>query len=314
MSAMGVRYALGDQGFFFESQTPKFLGEVPDHVPMQPLPMHIWRQSFSIAENIRLEAIAVRLATYGKSKLPGTVLLRLHDAKNESLAVAEIEANRVEDNAMSVFKLPKPLELASGVYSFDIQYQDGGSRPLTAWYTPANASNCALQVDHNDLVGCLDMQLMTKKSGVGHFEPILSKGATFLLENKDVPSGPYFVSDLHDLPGKTSSDDVVVRNNNKPDFVIEYRGERAGFIVLPMYFGRGWKASLNGAKVKPEMYLGGLPAFRVIGKSTLYFFYRPISNTVGKWISLSTALALLLLLVLRSFYVGFRNRRESVSG
>ncbi|OOG51067.1 hypothetical protein [Rhodanobacter sp. C01] len=313
MAALGIRYAMGDSGLSYDSLTPVFQGDasaLPPNQPIPPLPDHSVTQKFSLDHDYRLVVVTVRLATYGESGLKGQVALQLYrDNFPAPLARVALDASSIRDNMMASFQLPVPLDLAPGKYSFTLNYSDGGQNKLTAWYKPADATNCSLVIDGNAMPGCLDMQLSRLRSSIGPFVTIASNHGIQLLENTEVPSGPYFVERLDQWPDRGSSSSVVVRNLKSHDFDLEYSGTRAGYVVVPMNIVRGWRVTLDGRVVQPANYLGGLPAVKVNAGASIKFRYMPYSIQYGKWISLLT----LLILLLAASIVTWRGRSSRAS-
>jgi hypothetical protein len=316
MGALGVRYALGDSGLAYGSLSADFANTakaLPANQPIAPLNDHAVRQSFVLGNNYHLLGIGVRLATYGKSDLKGQVALQLYrDNRLVPLARVSMTASSITDNAMASFKLPQPLDLAPGNYSFTLDYSDAGHDKLTAWYTPASGSNCSLQIDGKPVAGCLDMQWFSERADMGPFVPIASSHGIHLLENTNVPAGPYFVARLDQWPDHESAAQVAVKNLKSHEFSLEYSGTRPGYVVVPMNMPRGWQVKLDGRSVAAVNYLGGLPAVKVAGAASIKFRYMPYSVMYGKWLALLTALMLLLAGVLPTLRRLFGARQDAV--
>ena len=299
MAALGVRYVLGDAGIVLAGPRPDF-GQntiVPAHAPLPPMPGVDWVQFFDLTTTFRPQALFVRLATYARAGLAGEVVLTLYrNGEIEPIARSTIEASKVLDNQMATFPLPKALVLAPGSYRFHFTYQHAGAGDrLTAWFTPAPAKNCSLQLNGKKVPGCIDLELAAPRDDMGAFSPIASRNGMYLLENTNVPAGPYFLHELSGWPNRESSNETRLIARTGPDFQIRYFGPDYGFVVVPMNFPKeDWHVRLNGREVLPERYLGDLPAFRVDGPATLDFSYRPRSLRFGAWISLAMLLGLLL--------------------
>jgi hypothetical protein len=298
MGALGIRYALGDSGLTYTSLAPDFRKTsrpLPSHQPIPPLPDNAIRQYFVLDESYRLAKVGVRLATYGKANLKGEVTLQLYsDHRPQPLARVSVKASSIIDNMMASFNLPSPLDLAPGKYSFALNYSDAASDKLTAWFTPAAGGNCFMRINGKPVVGCLDMEFSSERPDMGPFVPIASSHGIHLLENANVPAGPYFVAQLDQWPDHESAANVAVRNLKSHEFSLEYSSSRPGYVVVPMNMPRGWQVKLDGHVVRPVNYLGGLPAVKVKGPANIKFRYMPYSVMYGKWISLLTAVILLL--------------------
>ncbi|WP_156459038.1 hypothetical protein [Rhodanobacter sp. Root480] len=312
MSALGVRYVLGGAEVAFAGLRPNFGQdvEIPVHKPLPPMPGHEWVQSLNLVSSYHPQAMLVRLATYSRADLVGEVVMTLYrDGEAEPIARSVVDASTVLDNHMAVFQLPKTLVLAPGNYRFIFSYQHAGATDrITAWYTPAAAENCSLRVDGNPISGCIEFDLAAPRDDAGTFVPVASDNGMHLMENTNVPSGPYFLPTLSAWPGRESSNEVRLLGRDETDFTLEYLGTRPGFVVVPMNFPKkDWLVRMDGTEVFPEWYLGGLPAFSVNGPTTLEFSYRPNSLRYGTWISLITLLGLL------SGWAFFARRRRGAS-
>jgi len=298
MAALEVRYVLGDSGIRLAGLRPDFGQDavVPGSVPLPPMPGTVWVQSLSLAGTYHPQAMLVRLATYARTGLAGEIVMTLYrNGKAEPIAHSTIEASTVVDNQMATFPLPESLTLVPGDYRFKFAYEHAGAADhLTAWYTPAPAKNCSMQLDGKTIPGCIDFELAMPRRDVGAFVPVASKNGMHLMENTNVPTGPYFLPALHAWPDRESSNEVQLLSRTGPDFRLKYLGSAPGFVVVPMNFPeKDWHVRLNGREISPEWYLGALPAFSVDAPATLEFTYKPRSLRYGTWISLTTLLGLL---------------------
>lgn len=311
MAALLVRYVIGDGGVALVGLRPDF-GEgavVPSPVPLPPMPGREWVQSLSLASTYHPQAMLVRLATYAKTGLKGEIVMTLYrDGNPEPVARSAVKASAVLDNQMAAFRLPNGLVLTPGEYRFRFAYQHAGAADhITAWYTRAPAKNCSLQLEGRVLPGCIDFELARIRSDMGAFVPVASENGMHLLENTNVPAGPYFLPTLNSWPNRESSDDVRILGRNGPDFRLKYFGSAPGFVVIPMNFPiKDWQVRTNGREISPKWYLGALPAFSVGAQTTLEVTYRPRSLRYGIWISLTTLLGLLF-----GWVVAARRRRAA---
>lgn len=299
MAALGVRYVLGDSGIVSAGLQPDFGRNVaiPGPAPLPPMPGREWVQSFNLATSYHPLALLVRLATYAKTGLTGEVVMMVYrNGEQEPIARSTIEASTVLDNQMATFPLPKTLVLAPGDYRFKFTYQHAGTTDrLTAWYTPAPAKNCSLELDGKTMQGCIDFELVKAREDLGAFVSIASENSIYLMENTNVPAGPYFLPTLDASPNRESSKEIRLLGRKGSDFKLDYLGSGSGFVVVPMNLpAEDWCVRLNGRNISPEWYLGGLPAFAVGGPATVEFNYRPRSLRYGTWISLTALLGLLL--------------------
>jgi hypothetical protein len=68
--------------------------------------------------------------------------------------------------------------------------------------------------------------------------------------------------------------------------MVNYRGNEAGYLVIPMRAFPAWEVRINDTKVSPETFLEILPAIYVTGSSKLVIKYRPFRNLMDyflKW-------------------------------
>jgi hypothetical protein len=293
MSAMGVRYVLCDCDSSYDSQTPLF--ESPPMrtpgiaLPRQP-PSH-WVQSFLLAQPAGLHAIRLNMATYGKSGLPGHVTLTLYPGNDSRpIAASTLAAAQILDSRMAIFAFEHPLALQAGSYRFTVQYDSPRGAPMTVWSKPLKAANCTLTVDGALVAGCMDFQLQVLRTTPSRFRPIAAADGLRLLENTQVPAGPYFLGSLSTYPDRYSADQVTVADISSTGFTLQYHGQGTGYLVVPMQWSRDWQASDQGGNVPAVPYLGLLPAFAVHGPAMLRFQYHSAAWSFT-WISIVALLA-----------------------
>jgi hypothetical protein len=298
LNALGVRYAIGDDDLIHTRFSGDFGGAapIPSRAPLPPMPQNEWIQSFNLRSNYCLTAIRLQLATYGRKGQKGRVSLRLYKGSEPSpIATSILTAGNIADNQVVSFTMPAPLELEPGNYRFSVDYSESSpGDEITAWYIPAPGKNCSLLVDGKPQVGCMYMDWLSNRTDMGGFKAIASESGIYLLENMDVPAGPYFLPHLDVWPANDSSSHITVDASQISNLSIRYSGTESGFIVLPMTINHDWLVKLNGQDVEPQRYLGSLPAIPVDGPSQLDFIYQPLYLSYGSWITLAALLGLIL--------------------
>jgi uncharacterized membrane protein YfhO len=96
----------------------------------------------------------------------------------------------------------------------------------------------------------------------------------------NAPDGAYFVQNM-DPKSALIVNDVHTERHNAEKVVVNYIGNTAGYIVLPIRWFSGWVAYQNGLKQQPESYLGMLLAIKVNGPSEIKFSYEPTYLSLG---------------------------------
>lgn len=295
LSALGVRYVIGDGGLYGSGITPQLKGgkATGPSVALPPLPLSRWQQSITLVKGISLDAVGVRMATYRRTDLAGNLQLSIRRNGDAAPIAKSIKpAAQVADNAMARFVFSEPLDLPAGSYEIAIEYLGAPQADrITAWSLPGVGENCALLVNSAPAQGCIDFKLIASDEDA-HFAEIASEHGIFLFENRDVPGGAYFLSDLRTYPNASSSQDVVLEKYSDAEFELSYRDRNPGYLIVPMTFARGWTVHVGEQKVRPGKYLGVLPAVPVQGPVRVRFSYEPPSLVYGAWVMLVTLLGL----------------------
>ncbi len=273
---------------------------------LPPMPAHRYAQQFKVINAQRLTGISVRLATYRKTDIGGTINLTLNDNGGTQLATVTRPARSIIDNAMEDFYFPAPVELMPGTYVFALSFSDqGDTRPITAWaYVNRSAQQAPLAVDGHRVDGTIDYVLHIQNSD-SPFREVFSGAGVTVLENSRSPDGPYFLSSVEQAPDARSGDEIEVTSYRADRFTLQYRGAPAGYIVVPMNMQRDWNVLVNGKPAETTLKEGVMPAVRVSGLAEIEFDYRP---RVKQWlIPWMFAVALMLVLMV---YADRRTRRS----
>lgn len=282
----------------------------PPHAPtstrtaLPPLPANAWTQAIRIDQpGVRLSGISIRLATYQRVGLSGTVTLTLRDAAQQTVASTTIQARGVQDNLMQVFRFQHPVGLSQGTYDLSVGYHPdprAKGDQLTAWAfnTPERPTTLAVNGQPQHLM--VDYALLADPSGDAPFRAVLTADGTTVFENTASPGGPYFLASIGDQPTAASGQAVSVVAYRPSAFSLRYQGTSAGFVVIPMGFTRGWQVTADGKPVKYDLKDGLMPAVPVTGPTTIAFAYEPEAS---RWLALW---GLLTLLALGTTYLGDR--------
>jgi hypothetical protein len=278
------------------------------HRPLPSMPAHDWYQHFSPEQPMLLAGISVRLATYRRSDLEGSVQLELRDSTNKELARAEIDARYLVDNAYADFYFPRPIMLAKGSYGFSLVYAPpSGTQPrrLTAWATESEAPESGLLVDGSPSPGVMEYLLHPGTGARGPFQRVFTGAGISVYENTSSPDGPYFVGSLDDIPDARSGRHVRLEKYAPARFVMRYSGGESGFVVVPTSVSSEWAVTVNGEPTKTKTMAGVMPAVPVEGPATIRFEYKP---GVARWLAgwLASLVGFLLVMWLVDRWLGKR--------
>jgi hypothetical protein len=308
MASFNVRYVAIDSSRHPISDTPIAPVARGRHVALPPMPAHAYTQRLTLKQGgISAEGIAVRLATYRKSGLPGTVTMTLRDAGGTTIAAGSNNASSVVDNTYLYFAFRAPVTLNAGQYEFSIHYtRPATSDPrLTAWTFARPTPGASLLVDGKPHAGNIDFKLYTASNG--SFRRVFASGRTAVLENTRSPDGPYFLPKISDQPDRQSAYPMRVESYSPARFTLRYTGSDAGVVVVPMTAGAGWDAQVNGVPADYQLKDGVMPAVSVAGPSVITFQYHPQAlNWWPAW------LAALLGTVCAMLWIDHRLRRRVV--
>jgi hypothetical protein len=171
---------------------------------------------------------------------------------------------------------------------------------LTAWTTIRNQENRDSYLEVNGVQ--TDFSL---KFQIGYYDKmdILSSERwniidlekdIFILENRRVNNSAYFVEDLDASHNRIDFSGLDVSRPAADLIKIDYSGNSAGWIVLPMHLNSGWKAFVDGRQVNYNTYLDMLPAIPVQGAGHVSFEYHSESSRTGATMSMAGIFIFLL--------------------
>lgn len=307
MAAYNVRYAAVDSRSRADSELVVAPGSKEKHAPLPPMPRSNYRQVFEAPRSgtSTLAAISIRLATYHKSGLPGTVLLILEDETGTVLRESKVDAAAVKDNALERFTFDRPVVLHdSQRYAFRLDYEPGtGSPPrLTAWSFPLPARDSLLTVNGDLHAGIVEYELhFEKPPSDRHFKRVFEAQGTMVLENIHSPRGPYFISSLTAIPDASSGNEVKVVDYASDHFALYYSGDEPGHVVVPMSAGQDWFVAVGGQPRSFDLKDGVMPAVPVSSPATIEFTYRPrVMRYLFPWLFVTAGFLVILILLDRA--------------
>ena len=243
--------------------------------PLPPLPVaRNWTQGFSLHSSRRLLGISIRMATYREHAIGGVLHLRLLDLDGSVVAEAQLRASSVQDNSLADFYFDKPILLAAGNYRFRVNFDPGrDGRKLTAWAYPA-VGDPLLSANGKTLGVTLDYALHLEPPENPPFVAAFRGVNVTVYENRRCPKGPYVISSLGDVPDGASGRNVSVRSYRPGKFELAYKGNRAGYLVIPMSITDDWKTTVNGREEPYRLKDGVMPAIAVNGPTDVVFEYK----------------------------------------
>lgn len=304
LRALAVRYVLSDAGLLEQTIVPSFRdGSQKPMVALPELGTVAWRQHVDVPGDFSLDGIELRLATYARTHLAGTVHLDIRSTDGGSVEVAHatIEAATIVDGAMARFVFSPAVTLHAGSYDLSLRYEGGrDGEPVTAWYTPGDGLGCYLDAQPALPSGCLIMRWISTQTAARGWQAVAADHGLLLIENLRSPRGAYVIPSLQSWPDASSSADVVASQDRPTAWTVKYTGTAPGFLVFPMKADRAWHYRVDGKVTVPVSYLGALPALPVSGAAVVHAEYRPASIRYGRWITLASALLLVGFLVVLS--------------
>jgi len=113
------------------------------------------------------------------------------------------------------------------------------------------------------------------RKATGPFHPVFTAMGTTVLENRESPRGPYFLAEVSDHARRDSGRHVRIASYAPEGFSLEYNGNAAGYLVVPMTLIDDWHVTVNGVPVRPSVKDGVMPAIPVAGPSTIRMRYSP---------------------------------------
>ncbi len=213
----------------------------------------------------------VLLGTYGENSAPSAVTFDLYRG-DRHLAHAELPPEAIHDNRYSVFDFKQDVPLVEGNYRYVVSMTAPGSpKRLSAWAFET-AGGETYQVGNTTFPGAPKLYLTSKSSlrqtlAVSSAEPGID-----IVENRVVTGSGYFVNTLAGRPDADYGS-VHLAAYRPDDVLLRYDGKAPGFVVLPFRTNENWRATLDGAPVELDQFVGLFPAVKVNGPSMVRYFY-----------------------------------------
>jgi hypothetical protein len=260
--------------------------------PSPNLPVNKLEQRFHVDNNITVNGITLKMATYGQKNASSDVKLTLMQ-KGEILENVIVKKTDITDNTWVSFRFHNKRTLAVGDYSVRIVMLDTkNAKPLTIW-TNVGERIYKLLVNGEEKKLSLNMALTQEKKLNNKYKVLNLEPHIYLIENHNVQEGAYFLPSL-DIKYPTEYKNITTKMISNTEIEINYLGKDEGWVVLPMRKYPGWVASVKKKTVKIDTFLGMLPAIKMEGKGIIHFHYAPSYNNYTYILSL---LGLLLLFI-----------------
>jgi hypothetical protein len=275
-----------------------------DQLAIPPINNLIVSQSLRLPTTASVSAVAIRMANYRGQDVDGQVTVTLRAADGRVVASGALPAANVPDNQMATFHFENVPLLQAGDYTLQLHYVPGPrNRNLTVWIL----RDVAGEVRRGDesIPGSLTYMIF------GSHDPsltILFKGpVTTVAQNPGCAEGLFWTADINDPQPGTGLAQAKLIHYEPASFSVSSTATTPGFIVVPMQYLKGWKATVDGHDATIQLVKGVLPAVPVpAGTSSVQFVYRPPYWRVG--LAISTMAALIL-----AWVGGFGRKRQSSS-
>jgi hypothetical protein len=300
MDKLAIKYLLINKGVL-ENKRLFALPEL-SHDQAPPLPQNSWKQHIYIPKDIAPGAIGFMFKTYGKEHAPANVSLSIYNARGQKFSLeSEINKNEIFDAQWSFFKFPGKIYLPKGKYTLVLSMtQITGVDKLTAWATKRNQENRDSYLEVNGVQTDFSLKFQIgyydkiDLSSLGRWNIIDLEKDIFILENRQVKNSAYFVKDLDASHDQIDFSGLDVSRPAADLIKIDYSGNSAGWIILPMHLHSGWKAFVDGRQVNYNTYLDMLPAIPVQGAGHVIFEYHSESFRTGTTMSIAGIFIFLL--------------------
>lgn len=295
-SAMGIRYVLGNEAVLSSIVGLPAGAEGSPHQPMPAMPATTLSQRVTLGSQVTIEGVSCNMATYGRQGQRGTLEVTLAESGSPvRLAGWSVPAADIRDNEVHTFAMPSPTRLGPGDYVVELSYTGAGPGDLlTVWSFRGAWPGCSASAGEKVQPACMDFGFRVRRADLGQFVPVASHGGIRLIENEDVPAGPYFLRNLSVEPHRPDGAPIALSYKSTSRFKLRYLAAQPGFVVVPMSWRSGWRVEVNGVPTDPEMYLGVMPAVPVDGPAELTFRYWPMALELGLPVSVATLIALRL--------------------
>lgn len=292
MDKLGIKYLLVNKGVLESKQLFTSQGLETDLAP--PLPGNSWRQHIYLPEDMVVEAFGFLFATGGKASAPANVRLSLYNDRYQKLAFEpELAKTEIRDNQWGYIQFPGKLPLKKGGYILILSLADyAGDDKLSAWATK-NQGNFGSFLEVNGVKTDFSLKWEIRYYKQNDLSPFFKKwnvtdreSNIYIFENKNVTGGAYFVKNVDGTDDAVDYSGLDVEQPSSDLIKIRYSKEEAGWVVLPMHFDPGWKAYVDNSPVRPDRYIGILPAIPVKGRAEVLFKYEAESFRRGLAVSL----------------------------
>jgi hypothetical protein len=297
-SKLGIRYVLSglSQKQALRAQS---LGS---HTPLPPLSKNRLSQLIKFDVPLQIDAIGFVFATYGKPHASSDVKLEVINSEGHIIASSIVPAKVVKDNANIIFHFRDSIYFNPGTYEIKILLDDNANEDsVTVWFVDKPDNNGdKVSINGDAIDGAMVYSLYKRKlASDGWTIKNIQGEQVSIYENQRVPKGPYFIENLD--PEVNWSEENLIFERLTSDFIrINFEAAVEGYVVIPIRFYPGWRASVNGESVPPSRYLGVMPAIPVQPGKPLLIEYKfdPIWYRKGQWMTAMGAFLIILIYML----------------
>lgn len=258
------------------------------------------RQTLKLSRSVEASGVALRLATYGRSDLDGTVAAAIANARGQLVTDwVRRKGSDVVDNQMLTFVFMHPVGLVEGDYQIWLEYEPGPARrPLTVWRLVE--AEGTTDNGTGRLPGTIEYALYGSSSS--GLQLAMRAEKVMYARNPGCAEGPYFTPRIKSGIPEVHLGRVELKGYKPHQFVLAVSPGEPGYVVVPMQYRNGWQVTVDGNEVPVELVAGVMPAVRVDGgEHGIEFRYRPPGLLRGSLAALA-AIAVLLLLYLRNWF------------
>jgi len=293
MNKLFIRYIL--------TSYPVYISQTKNDQPAPPIPPNVVGQTFKVKDNFTLYGFSILMATYRKKVVNTDIILEIYkktNNTNKKIFSTIINSSKIRDNSWVNIIFTKPIKLTPGFYYIKLRALKSNTDPVTIWTL---RKIDALRDGYLTINGkASNGDIAFKVIGIPNkiikeWNVYTLTGNVFIFENRNCPSGAYFVGG-----NKILSNTTIRIVQYSPNYIKYYiKTNQSGLLVTSIRVWPGWHAYVNGEETTIIPYLKMLSAVHInkSGESIVEFRYNPLTFKIGFITSLLVLIILLTMIM-----------------
>ncbi|MET0121678.1 MAG: hypothetical protein ABW124_11605 [Candidatus Thiodiazotropha sp. 6PLUC9] len=251
-------------------------------------------QYFALPNPLEIDAISLKLATHGMEQAHADIALRLY---HDNILIAEsfVKASQVRDNRWVDFTFSKRIHLNTHNNRLEIHTLPSDQKgKLSAWLYPMQNDDVYIKrgSDTRSSVVAVKFYLNIKLPDSIIYHRI--ENNMVLLENTNIKGSGYTLDEL-DENLKPDFSNLQLLKSNATLHELEYTGDRATWMILPIRHYPGWNTYVNSKPATVTPFLDMLPAIQVSPGDRVIYRYEPKTLYLLSLLSMSALMFTLFL-------------------